>query len=113
LHREPIAAGLLVCHKCDNRACVNPDHLFLGTNADNIRDRDRKGRRPVVVGKDHPNSKLTAEAVRDIRARRAKPIKRSRWAVNPDSVSSLAREYGVTNTAILQVLAGTTWRHVD
>ena len=65
LWRATIPDGLLVCHRCDNPACCNPDHLFLGTYLDNNRDIFAKNRMPVGVN--HANSKLTAAQVVDIR----------------------------------------------
>lgn len=58
LANGPIPAGLFVLHKCDNPPCCNPDHLFLGTQADNVRDRDAKGRHWVPSGERHPCAKL-------------------------------------------------------
>lgn len=49
--------GLTVCHSCDNRSCINPDHLFLGTQYDNVRDMISKGRRADYTGKNNPNYK--------------------------------------------------------
>lgn len=62
-----IPEGLWVLHKCDNRRCVNPNHLFLGTHQDNVDDMMRKGRRAPTTGFNNPNSILTREQVLEIR----------------------------------------------
>lgn len=66
LHNGPIPDGLLVLHRCDNPKCVDPKHLFLGTNTDNIRDMVCKGR--GLVGEHHGNSRTTLADVQAIRA---------------------------------------------
>jgi len=73
IHKGPIPKGLFVLHKCDNRICVNPDHLFLGTHEDNMRDMVTKKRQ--AVGSKVASSKLTEEIVRQIRALRQSGMK--------------------------------------
>ena len=97
----PIPEGLFVCHKCDNRKCVRPDHLFIGTNADNVRDMVRKGR--VARGRTVPNAKLSAEIVARIR------IEYARGIVTQEA---LAERYGVTRMVISRALRGVDWAWV-
>jgi len=72
LKNGPIPKGMLICHKCDNPPCCNPDHLFIGTPADNMRDKVRKGRQSTKVpkpryGEDHHNCRFSNEQVRAMR----------------------------------------------
>lgn len=94
---------LFVCHTCDNPPCINPEHLWLGTNADNMRDMAEKGRADSKPGELTHNAKLTDEAVREIRTRRAAG----------EVGSLLASEYGVTESCISQVATYRSWRHVE
>jgi hypothetical protein len=59
----PIPDGMLVCHKCDNRRCINPDHLFLGTTQDNVDDKMKKGRFKLLRGEQIGTSKLKPQDV--------------------------------------------------
>lgn len=92
-----------VLHKCDVRVCVNPDHLFLGTNQDNVNDRVAKGRSWRAQGVKHHFAKLTEADVRDIRDR-AKV-----WGMG----RALAKEYGVSTAVISAVKRGQRWAHVQ
>jgi hypothetical protein len=88
-------AGLFVCHSCDNRACCNPDHLWLGTHADNMRDMVAKGRSACVRG----NAKLTPKQVVAIRD-------------DPRTSREIATEYGVSYSTICAVRNGQNWKGV-
>lgn len=103
LHHGPIPDGLCILHCCDNPSCVNPDHLSPGTAAENIADRDRKGR--TNKGEDHYLAKLTAEQVRDIRHRYQRDSSTS-------GSTALAREFGVSYMTILRVIWRRCWKHV-
>ena len=105
----PVPDGLFVCHRCDNPLCVRIDHLFLGTQLDNIRDMHAKGRaarpdieRPIPRGEGHGNHRLTDEWVRRIRRDTARGL----------SPIEIAAALGVSHHTVRDVLKGRTWRHV-
>jgi hypothetical protein len=104
IHIGPIPDGLFVLHRCDVPGCVNPNHLFLGTNSDNMHDKEKKGRGRYVSkpGEQNPIAKLTDEAVRQIR-----------HDVSLGSTQKkLADQYHVTPTTISDIVKRKRWKHI-
>ena len=96
----PIPDGMSVCHTCDNPACVNPFHLFLGTHSDNMADMARKGRAGRRAGEDSPTAKLNTAAVLFILS-------------SPLQAKELGAMFGVTSTRVRQIRRGIGWRAVQ
>lgn len=95
---RPVPHGLEIRHTCDNRACVNPDHLIIGTHKQNMEDRSIRGR---YRGEQSPTAKLTEDDVREIRSR-----------LVGVTVAELARTYGVAQRTMWAVVSGRSWKHV-
>ena len=102
LHGE-IPKGLVILHKCDVPACINPDHLVLGTQGDNVKDMNIKNRNNNVRGSKHGMAKLIEADI---------PVIRKRLA-NNDTYVSIAKDYGVTADMIRHIKMGRAWRHVN
>ena len=98
LYVGEIPSGMFVCHKCDNRGCVRPDHLFLGTASDNNKDCAEKGRRPKREA--HWNARLNCESVTEIRRLRSRGLYQR----------EIAALMGVSRGAVNDVLNAYTWR---
>lgn len=96
-------SGFDVCHKCDNPSCINPNHLFLGTEKDNVADMDAKGRRGYVLPEHNHATKLTrGQVIEAIQLRR-----------EGASYYSIAKKYGVYRETMRQAIIGKTWRCLD
>lgn len=98
LHFGPIPDHLMVLHDCGTHACVRPDHLYLGTQKQNMRDRDRHGR--TQAGPTAVRAKLTMGQATEIRRR---------YATTEESMATLAAEYGVGCTTVRNVVRGFTY----
>jgi hypothetical protein len=90
----------VLCHKCDTPSCVRPDHLWDGTQRENVADCIAKGRFRTRRGEEHRSARLTWAIAREVRIRFADGV----------AIAVLAREYGVTNDTIAALVRGRTWR---
>lgn len=109
LKNGEIPEGMMICHKCDNPGCVNVDHLFLGTQSDNMNDMHAKKRhvmrdktwiqkRVSYSGANNPNAKFTAEIIMAIRS-------------STDKATLIAQKYGVHRNIIYDILKHKTWKN--
>ena len=105
LHFGAIPDGMFVCHCCDNPSCVRPEHLFLGTPADNMADMHRKGRAVLLTGEDVPTSRLTRADVAYIRAHYVRGT--NRWIRG--NCAELAERFRVDRSVITRIAAGRAW----
>ena len=105
LTKGEIPEGMQVCHTCDNPSCVNPDHLWIGTQADNVRDMCDKGRNSYgdQRGENHSGVKLTEEDVIVMR-------KYYTWGIS--SITELAQEFGVGYAQAWAIVKRKSWTHI-
>ena len=109
----PIGMGMEVCHTCDNPPCANPSHYFLGTTADNQRDKVSKGRQ-ARGERNGGGGKLSDDDVRQIRTMAGTPEQRSsRSADRPPTYAAIGKRFGISATMVGFVVRGQQWSHVQ
>lgn len=106
LHNGKIPPNTFVCHKCDNPCCIRPDHLFLGSPKDNIRDMMLKGRqapshKTAHFGEDNAASKITSMIAQIIRAK---------YKTDLYSQQQLADQYGINQRSVSNIILHKTWK---
>ena len=102
--KGPIPTGMHVCHTCDNPSCINPDHLFLGTRNDNMKDCFLKGRSNIhpisFPGETNPRSKLTQHQVKHIRLLLAQQM----------TQDTIAKKFGISQAQVSNIKRGIKWK---
>ncbi len=107
IYKGPIPDGMQVCHTCDVRLCVNPEHLFLGSATENMKDcikKDRFSFPPIRIGINNPAAKLTEKQVREIKIRLETPYR--------GIITRLAQSYGVDRKTIPNIKNNIIWKHI-
>ena len=99
LHTGDLLVGMQALHTCDNPSCANPDHLFSGTNADNMRDKVQKGRSRAPVGEQNGHAILTERQARRI-------------LKDPRPYAEIAAQYNVATSTIGSVKQRYSWKHI-
>ncbi len=104
-------AGRVVRHSCDNPPCCNPHHLLIGTHADNVADRTRRGRHWTTSGEEHPNSKLKTAQVVAIRSEFLSLPRCKSGMVYKGRFRTLSKKYGISPSNLRCIVSGKTWQH--
>lgn len=109
MHNGIIPKNLVICHKCDNKRCVNPNHLFVGTQSDNIQDCWNKGRREPAgavtmdrKGSKHPQATITEEIVLEMRRLKGAGI----------AMRQIAISFEIPYTTAYCAIVGLSWKHI-
>lgn len=99
IHFGEIPSGLEVCHRCDNRRCINPAHLFVGTKQDNVDDREAKGRNKIMRGENNGNAKLDQAKIARMRELRASGM----------TFAGIAKLVGVDKKTAMRAIKGQSY----
>lgn len=102
-YRDDLSRKLHICHSCDNKGCVNPKHLFLGTHQENMDDKVNKDRQHRPKGTLHPGAKLTENDVLEIKRL---------YKTGKYTYKQIGESFNIEHTAIYRIMHGKSWKHV-